>query len=119
MSGMTNVVVDALSKRYYLFIIMINKLEGFEEMKDEYGYDEYFGKIYSNLSKSDQTCMFSFKDYFLIDRFLFKENQICIPFGFRREQLVRDLHSNGLSGHFRMKKTFRLVKEKLFYPSMR
>jgi hypothetical protein len=32
---------------------------------------------------------------------------------------VREMHSNGLAGHFGRDKTFELVSEKLFWPNIR
>ena len=55
----------------------------------------------------------------MLDRFLFKGSQWCIPFGSRREKLVREMHSNGLAGHFGRDKTFELVNEKFFWPNIR
>jgi len=44
--------------------------------------------------------------------------RICIPLGSLWELLVRKAHDNGLSGHFGEKKTYELLKEHLFLPSM-
>ena len=55
----------------------------------------------------------------MLDLFLFKGSQLCIPFRSRREKLVREMQSNGLDGHFGRDKTFELVNEKLFWPNIR
>jgi hypothetical protein len=61
----------------------------------------------------------SIKEFRLLDRFLFKGSQLCIPFGSRRETLVREMHLNGLDGHFGRDKTFELVNEEFFLPNIR
>jgi hypothetical protein len=118
-SGKTNVVVDALSRRHHMLVVMSNGLVGFEEMKSEYANDPYFGSIIAILSGQDLTGLHSFEDFLLLDGFLFKGSQLCIPLGSRRENIVREMHSNGLGRHFGRDKTFEIVREKLFWPNMR
>ena len=118
-SGKTNVVADALSRRRHLLVVMSNVLIGFEEMKTEYSSDPYFGQIIAILSGQGQADSHSIKEFHLLDGFLFKGSELCIPFGSRQEKLAREMHSNGLAGHVRRDKTFELVNKKFFWPNIR
>ena len=112
-------VADALSRRRHLLVVMSNALVGFEEMKTEYTKDPYFAKILMILSGQDPTGMSSIADFCLLDGFLFKGSLLCIPSGSRRDKLIREMHSNGLAGHFGRDKTYELVNGKFFWPNMR
>jgi hypothetical protein len=50
--------------------------------------------------------------------YLFKMGRMCIPSSSFWELFVRKAHDGGLSGHFREKKTYKLLKEYFFWPSM-
>ena len=52
--------------------------------------------------------------FFMHEGYLFKMDRMCIPLGSLRELLVREAHGGGLSGHFREKKTYELLKEHFF-----
>ena len=78
-SGKTNVTNDASSRKRHLQVVMINELVGFEQTKSEYVYDPYLGSIYAILSRQDHIGLYSFKDFFLVDGFLLKGFQRCIP----------------------------------------
>jgi hypothetical protein len=80
-SGKTNVVANAISRRRHMLVVMTNGLVGFEEMKSEYANDPYFGSIIAILSRQDLTGSHSFEDFLLLDGFLFKGSQLCIPLG--------------------------------------
>ena len=76
-------VVDALLRRYVLFNTLNTKFLGFEYIKELYLDDNDFGSIYNE-------CKVSAKDrFFRHDRFLFKENKLCVPHCSLRELLVR------------------------------
>ena len=100
-------------------VVMSNVLIGFEEMKTKYSSDPYFEQIIAILSGQGEADSHSIKEFCLFDGFLFKGSQLCIPFGSRQEKLVREMHSNGLVGHFGRDKTFELVNEKFFWPNIR
>jgi hypothetical protein len=56
--------------------------------------------------------------FFMHKGYLFKMGRMCIPSGSLQELLVREAHSGGLNGHFGEKKTYELLKEYFFWPSM-
>lgn len=42
----------------------------------------------------------SFKDYLMLDGYLFSGKRLCIPEGFMSKTLVHELHGGGLGRHF-------------------
>ncbi|KAH9322743.1 hypothetical protein KI387_017382, partial [Taxus chinensis] len=58
-------------------------------------------------------------EYILHDGYLFKGCQLCIPVGFMRENIVKELDSGGLVGHFGKDKTIALVAEKYYWPKLK
>ena len=110
--GQTNVIADALSRRYALISMLNARLLGFEQVKEQYTSDSYFANMMSKCAKG--AC----DGFFVHDGYLFKLGRMCIPSGSLRELLVREAHGGGLSGHFGEKKTYELLKEHFFWPNM-
>lgn len=52
------------------------------------------------------------------DGYLFKGNLLCILEGSLREQIVRELHGNGLGGHFERDKTLAMVTDRYYWSRM-
>ncbi|XP_031259943.1 uncharacterized protein LOC116118114 [Pistacia vera] len=113
--ALSNVVVDALSRRSLLLSIMSTQVTSFEELKNQYGSDLYFCKIIAYLQRSSQAEKLSYR---LHDDYLFKGNELCIPEGSLREQIIRELHGNGLGGHFSRDKTFVVVADRYYWQKM-
>ena len=51
--------------------------------------------------------------------YLFKKGCLCIPLGSHRKLLVKEMHEEGLMGHFGVAKTLAMLKEKFFWPHIR
>ncbi|XP_071933817.1 uncharacterized protein [Coffea arabica] len=112
-AGKSNVVADALSRRYSLLTSLDAKLLGFELIKDIYAQDSDFGELYLSCKHTGQG------KFFISDGYLFYANRLCIPHGSIRELLVRESHSGGLMGHFGVDKTLAMLQEHFYWPHMR
>jgi len=110
--GQVNVVADAFSRRYALISMLNTRLMGFEQVKDHYANDSYFANVVAECAKG--AC----DGFFMHEGYLFKMGRMSIPSGSLREVLVREAHDGGLSGDFGEKKTYELLKEHFFWPSM-
>ena len=111
--GSTNVVADALSRRYVLITALQSKLLGFELIKEQYTLDEDFQVIAGRCAGGEVV-----DGYYMVDGFLYKGSKLCIPTGSIRELLVREAHAGGLSGHFGEKRTVELLKEHFYWKGM-
>ncbi|EOY08377.1 Uncharacterized protein TCM_022739 [Theobroma cacao] len=96
--------------------VMSIQVTGFEELKNQYSSDSYFSKIIADLQGSLQAGNLPYR---LHEDYLFKGNQLCIPEGSLREQIIRELHGNGLGGHFGRDKTLAMVADRYYWPKMR
>ena len=110
--GNTNIVADALSRRYALISILNTRLMGFYLMIDLYKEDLHFAKIYEECAKGAK------EDYYRHEGFLFRSGRLCIPSSSIRELLIREAHGGGLAGHFGEKKTYEALKEHFYWPAM-
>ena len=59
-----------------------------------------------------------FSNYTLQSGILFKGNQLCVPKGSMRENLIQEKHNGSLSGHFGIRKTMELVQRFCYWPKM-
>nr|KAJ0203488.1 hypothetical protein LSAT_V11C500244810 [Lactuca sativa] len=110
--GKSNVVADALSRRYSLLVTLDVRFLGFETLKDHYQSDMDFGDMFLK-------CAGGPNDEFVIqDGFLFKGNRLCVPKHAIRELLIREAYGGGLAGHFGITKTLEVLKEHFFWPKM-
>ena len=101
--GKTNVVADALSRRYFLLTVLDTKLLGFEMLKDLYAHDTDFSDIYASCMKSPHG------KYFLYNGFLFYVDKLCVPNSSIRDLLIREGQSGGLMVHFGVVKTLAML----------
>ncbi|XP_074305695.1 uncharacterized protein LOC141640915 [Silene latifolia] len=95
--GEQNIVADALSRRYSLLLVMEQKVPGFEFMKELYKDDPYF---YEDLLAQTEATKIQGTKFLLQESFLFHGNKLCVPRGSYRDQLIKEVHSGGLGGHF-------------------
>eukprot|EP01018_Ginkgo_biloba_P014195 Gb_17747 [translate_table: standard] len=118
-SGKSNQVADALSRRTTMLTTMSVEVPNFALMKDQYETDEDFQRAWAYAKNPVIDSGDLFDEYFLHDRYLFKGKQLCIPVGLMRENIIRELHSGGLGGHFGRDKTIALVEDRYYWPGLR
>jgi len=75
-AGTENMVVDVLSRRSMLLTSVSTKVVGFDRLKEEYPKCPDFSDIYQSLQQGPSSV---YSDYILLDGFLFKGNQLCVP----------------------------------------
>nr|KAJ0226813.1 hypothetical protein LSAT_V11C100043320 [Lactuca sativa] len=110
--GRSNVVADALSRRYSLLVTLDVRFLGFETLKDHYQSDMDFGDMFLKCAGGPNG------EFVIQDGFLFKGNRLCVPKHAIRELLIREAHGGGLAGHFGITKTLQVLKEHFFWPKM-
>ena len=112
-SGSQNKGADALSRRYELLATLGVKVIGMELLKECYREDLDFGEMFERCHNKPHGL------YYLYEGYLFRGSQLCIPRHSVRESLIREFHEGGLAGHFGVDKTYELVSESFFWPSLR
>lgn len=115
-SGEQNKVADALSRRSYLIKTLAIEVMGFETIREAYKDDAYFKEI---LNKCQSAPGNIFRHFIMSDGYLFYGNRLCIPQISLRELLIKELHAGGLGGHFGRDKTYSLLEDRYFWPSLR
>ena len=108
-----NRVVDALSIKKTLLIVLSAEITTFNHLPTLYETDEDFGEIWSHCTH------FYDRDYHLVEGFLFKGDQLCIPHTSLREALIKEAHSGSLAGHFGQGKTFQIIIKRFYWPQAR
>ena len=108
--GKSNVVADALSRRYTLLAKLGSQILGFYNICELYSQDLFFASIYSACFNKSQG------GFYISNRYLFKEGRLYIPFGSHRKLLIIEMHAGGLMGHFGVAETLEMLKEKFFWP---
>ena len=112
--GKLNRVADALSHKATCLISIRAEVFGFNYLKDVYHKDRDFAEIWELCHSGNGK-----KGFHLQDDFLFRGNQLCIQKTSLRENLIRELHSSGLSGHFVRDKTLFMIQEKYYWPQLK
>jgi hypothetical protein len=94
---------------------MENQVIGFVALKDLYAFDNDFQEIVEQLKNLVTGNMdLNEGEYFMQDGYLFKGKQLCIPIGSMRENIIIDIHSCGLAGHFGKDKTLVLIEDNYY-----
>lgn len=111
-SGVKNKAADALSRRVCLLNTLSYEVIGFDLLPDNYKTNPFFSKVLDE-------CNFGQKrEFTLMDGYLFKGNQLCVPEGSLWLHIIHELHGGGLGGHFGRDKTMALVQERYYWPKM-
>ena len=113
-SGRSNWVVDALSGRQLLLIVMQVEVVGFDELKNLYQEDPNFAKAWKACKEPVTVDRTKWLDYLIQDGMLFKGSQLCIPRSSMRENLIKEKHSGGMAGHFGRDKTIAILRNIIF-----
>jgi hypothetical protein len=82
------------------------KTLGFNILKDMYRDDSDFKDAYEACENPVLRDRSQWIEYLIHDGLLLRRNQLCIPKGSMRENLLKEKYSGGLAGHFSHDKTF-------------
>lgn len=110
MSGVSNCVADALSRRRTLLDVLQVSVPGFASFTELYESDAFFGSVLEDL-KYDLS-----HDYMLHDDFLFRGGRVCAPACSLPLQLILKTHNEGRIG---WDCTLHLVSCSYFWPILR
>ena len=110
--GKTNVIADALSRKYSMLGILGAKILGFEFIKDQYQTCPDFANIYKSCETTPQGLFSIHQGY------LFKGNKLCIPKLPLRTVLVKEVHEGSIAGHFGIQKTLDMLAKHFYWPRM-
>ncbi|KAK4839896.1 hypothetical protein QYF36_025812 [Acer negundo] len=103
-------VADALSRRVNLLSTMVVQVPGFNSFRELYDSDPHFSEIMVAVREKKNS------EFVLVDGFLFRGNQLCIPECSLRLQIITEIHGEGHVGRDR---TLQLVKASYFWPTIR
>ena len=93
-AGIENKVADALSHRASILTATNSEVTDFERIKNDYDSCPDFGEVYRILVDG---LVREHDDYFLLDGYLFKANQLCIPRTSVRDFIAWEIHTGGMS----------------------
>lgn len=79
-------------------------------MKKFYEIDANFAEAWKSNKEPWSGEQIPFLGCFIQEGFLFRNQQLCIPRGSMRENLVREMHNGVLGGHLGMDKIYALVE---------
>lgn len=103
-----------MSRKAHLLTLLRGTIIAFDHLPNTYENDPDFHITWQSCLNNN-----SCKDFHLLDGFLFKGHQLCIPQGSLREAIIQEAHSNGLTGHFGRDKTHITINERFFWPQLR
>jgi hypothetical protein len=111
-SKKSNKVVYSLNWRIALLNTMSVEVVSLNCLKTLYEEDTGFSEAWKECKETWSLDRTPYPDYHIQEEFLFKNQQLCIPKSSRWLNLIKELHSGGLGGHFGMDNTAALVKER-------
>jgi hypothetical protein len=88
----------------------------FEAVKESYPHDPDFGTCYKALLTSPNWLD---GHYSLLDGYLFKGTQLCLPHTSIRDFVIQELHAGGLAGHFGRDKIIAFVEDRFYWPHLK
>jgi hypothetical protein len=118
-SGSSNKVAYALSRRCLVLQEFQVNVLGLEHLKDVYVEDTDFKEAYEACQNQVFRDRSPWMDFMLQEGLLFKGNKLCIPKFSMRENLLKEKHSGGLAGHFGNDKTYSQFSNFYYWPRMR
>jgi hypothetical protein len=107
---------DALSHRITLLNIMLVEVVRMNYLNTLYEEDAYFLEAWKACKETCSLDKTPYLDYHIEQGNFLKNQQLCIPISSIQLNIIKELHSGGLGGHFGMDKTTTLVKERYFWP---
>jgi len=84
-----------------------------------YAGDKYFQQAYEYLNNPTSYNGNLYAKYFMKDGYFFKGWQLCILDYAMRENIIKELYSGALGGHFDRDKTVALVEDCYYYLRLR
>ena len=118
-SGQTNKVLDALSRRCLILQECKVIVLAFGNVKEMYKDDPNFKEIYEAYENPVSRDISPWEQYMSQEGLLFKSSQLFIPRCSMRDNLLQEKHGRGLTGHFGQDKTYAQLRSFYFLPSMR
>jgi hypothetical protein len=118
-SGSSNKVADALSRRCLILQEFQVNVLGLDHLKEMYAEDADFKEAYEACQNQVFRDRGPWLDFMLQEGLLFKGSKLCIPKCSMRENLLKEKHSGGLAGHFGNDKTYAQLSSFYYWPGMR
>jgi hypothetical protein len=112
--GKDNVIVGALSSCYTMLSQLNHKIFGLETIKGLYDADLYFKDAFENCIEERM-----WQKLVLHESVLYHANKVCVSASSIRLLLLLEVHGDGLTDHFDVKKTEDVLSTHLYWPRMR
>jgi hypothetical protein len=105
-SGSINKVADALSRICLIMQELQVETLGFEHLKEMYQEYPDFKEAYEACENPIIRDINQWMEYLIQERLLFKGSRLCIQKCSMRDNLLKEKHSVGLTGHFGHEKPY-------------
>ena len=105
-----NRVADALSRCHTLLTTLHASVPGFSCFSELYESDPFFASILLDVQAGSNS------DYTLVDGFLFRGSQLCLPDCSLRLRVIEELHNEG---HIGRDRTPQLITASYYWPTVR